>query len=952
MPVPDPNLTTESAPDLSRRLALAERALAARDKTIEALVQRERDRTAQRHSSFDAMEENTALQDVVVRETRELEAQNARLNREIGLRTAAEAERERVLAEVRFTHQRMNELIATIPASVWRSEGAPTSPEQRVVFVSDYAERLLGYSPQEWMSAPALWLSLVHPADREHAAREMTAVFEDMQPREMEFRVMHKDGRIVWTESRVTVLRDESGRPIGTRGVTLDITARKEAEAELQEQEDKLRRIVEHSTQVFYSHDPAGLLTYLSPRAKDFLDCSPAEALRPWTEFLTDHPGNAEGVKITQQATDTGEPQHPYQLQFKTGKGRIIWVEVHESPVVVAGQTVAMVGALTEITARVEAEARQRVEEDRYVLQRAALIAFTATRDGENLLGTLQRLTETAARTLNVERVSLWRYNSDRTAIHCVDLYELEANRHSAGLELSGTDYPGYFRALEEFDVLAADDARSDPRTCEFAEGYLRPLGIHSMLDAPISLGGLREGVLCHEHTGPGRHWTTDEETFAVAVANRISLALEGAERRRAGVELRSAHAQLEQLLAHSPAVLYRLKLAGAKVVPLMVTANIERLLGFTTAETLRDEWWPERIHPQDRDRAWAIVPHTLTHGATHTEYRIGHRDGSYRWVDDRQRLVSDLAGEPAELVGVWVDITERKQSEIAIQQLQSEMLAVSRQAGMAEVATSVLHNVGNVLNSVNISATLASARIRKSAGEDVARIADLLQEHAGDLPGFFANDPRGAKIPAFLQSVGEHSRAEQKALLAEMQSLVANVDHIKEIVAMQQSYARVAGVVETVPSSELIEHALRLNAGSMERHGIEVVREFAEVPPIAVEKHKVIQVLVNLIRNAQHACEEGGRADKRIWLRIGPNGSDGVKISVADNGIGIPPENLTRIFGHGFTTRRDGHGWGLHSGALAARELGGSLRAESAGLGRGATFTLELPLDQKPNLA
>jgi len=148
-----------------------------------------------------------------------------------------------------------------------------------------------------------------------------------------------------------------------------------------------------------------------------------------------------------------------------------------------------------------------------------------------------------------------------------------------------------------------------------------------------------------------------------------------------------------------------------------------------------------------------------------------------------------------------------------------------------------------------------------------------------------------------------------------------------------------------------MVEDALRLNAGSMERHEVTVVREFADVPPIAVEKHKVIQVLVNLIRNAKYACDDGGRADKRVWLRIARNGGDFVKIAVADNGVGIPAENLARIFEHGFTTRRDGHGFGLHSGALAARELGGSLRAESDGPGRGATFILELPLNSKESI-
>jgi C4-dicarboxylate-specific signal transduction histidine kinase len=123
----------------------------------------------------------------------------------------------------------------------------------------------------------------------------------------------------------------------------------------------------------------------------------------------------------------------------------------------------------------------------------------------------------------------------------------------------------------------------------------------------------------------------------------------------------------------------------------------------------------------------------------------------------------------------------------------------------------------------------------------------------------------------------------------------------------------------------------------------VDVVREYQVVPPIAVEKHKVLQVLVNLIRNAKYACDESGRVDKRMTVRVA-NGDGRIKISIADNGVGIPAENLTRIFHHGFTTRKDGHGFGLHSGAITARELGGSLSAYSAGPGCGAIFTLELP--------
>jgi len=161
--------------------------------------------------------------------------------------------------------------------------------------------------------------------------------------------------------------------------------------------------------------------------------------------------------------------------------------------------------------------------------------------------------------------------------------------------------------------------------------------------------------------------------------------------------------------------------------------------------------------------------------------------------------------------------------------------------------------------------------------------------------------------------------------------------------VAMQQNYARLGGVADVISVASLVEDSLRLNEGAMMRHGIVLRREFEDVPTIVVDKHRVLQILVNLIRNAKHACEAANGDEKVVTVRISAS-TVGVRIAVQDNGVGIAPENLTRIFNHGFTTKKDGHGFGLHSGALTAREIGGDLRAESMGLGRGAVFTLDLP--------
>jgi ligand-binding sensor domain-containing protein/signal transduction histidine kinase len=290
------------------------------------------------------------------------------------------------------------------------------------------------------------------------------------------------------------------------------------------------------------------------------------------------------------------------------------------------------------------------------------------------------------------------------------------------------------------------------------------------------------------------------------------------------------------------------------------------------------------------------------------------------------------------------LEIEERRQMQQEVERAHQELLEISRMAGMSEIATNVLHNVGNVLNSVNISAALATESVKKSKLGNLAKVTALLKEHEHDLGTFITSDPKGRQVPSYLAKLSEHLLADQTATLHELDSLRHNVEHINEIVAMQQGYAKISGVKEIVNVHSLVEDSLRMNLGALDRHGVQVIRDFQKVPPINVEKHKILQILVNLLRNAKYACDDSGRPDKRLTVRVA-NGDGRIKISVADNGVGIAPENLTRIFNHGFTTRLNGHGFGLHGGALAARELGGSLTVHSDGLGKGATFTLELPM-------
>ena len=329
-------------------------------------------------------------------------------------------------------------------------------------------------------------------------------------------------------------------------------------------------------------------------------------------------------------------------------------------------------------------------------------------------------------------------------------------------------------------------------------------------------------------------------------------------------------------------------------------------------------------------------------------EHQALRKDGSIFTAEVQARM-SMWKGRRTRFSAVR-DITERKRAEEELRKAHAELVETSRVAGIAEVATSVLHNVGNVLNSVNVSTSLVADQIKQSRAANIARVAALMREHAGDLGEFITSDPKGKQLPRYLEQLAEHLGQEQESLLKELQGLKANVEHIKDIITMQQSYAKAGGASQTVEVTELVEDALRMNADSIDRSGVRVIREYPpQVPRVTLHKYKALQILVNLIRNARHALAESKSAEKHLTMSV-KNSEDSVKISVTDDGVGIPAETLPRLFTRGFTTRKDGHGFGLHSSLAAAKEMGGQLQAQSDGPGKGATFTLELPLGRKPS--
>lgn len=291
-------------------------------------------------------------------------------------------------------------------------------------------------------------------------------------------------------------------------------------------------------------------------------------------------------------------------------------------------------------------------------------------------------------------------------------------------------------------------------------------------------------------------------------------------------------------------------------------------------------------------------------------------------------------------------EIAERKRTGEELKKAQEKLVETAWLVGRAEVATSVLHNVGNVLNSVNVTANLLLKENRYSKISNFTRAARMIEEHRDNLAEFLTRDEKGEKLPVYLVALSKHMEKEQETFTGMLKDLCNHVKHITELIAIQQSHDTSAGLTEVVSVGELLEEALQVKTPGMSPYSVEIIRKFENIPSCRLDRHKFLQIVINLLSNARYAVRESGDNTSRIiTVRLKKKGDDRFLVEVVDNGIGIPGKDLEKIFNLGFTTRRGGHGLGLHSAAIYAKKMGGSLKGHSGGRGKGAVFTLELPL-------
>ena len=306
-----------------------------------------------------------------------------------------------------------------------------------------------------------------------------------------------------------------------------------------------------------------------------------------------------------------------------------------------------------------------------------------------------------------------------------------------------------------------------------------------------------------------------------------------------------------------------------------------------------------------------------------------------------------DEAMAPTVLKWLLNHAQERKQFLNEQEHLQNKLGDAAYKIEMADVASTVLHNVGNVLTSVTVAATMIESVVDRSSVTLVNRMAELLKTHSEDLGNYLTEDPKGKRIPPSLEKLGAHLIQEQQTVLNEMKGLVRNIRHMKQIIASHQTMAKSAGAIESVALVDVLSHAMELSFQPGDTNWISIRRDYQDVPTVLVDQHQLLQVLVNILRNAKQAMRQQAQESHELHLRVTYQDDEKTRVlmTIQDSGIGIAPEHLSKMFTRGFTTKDDGNGIGLHSSVRAIQNMGGSMHVNSDGVGKGAIFTLIFPI-------
>jgi PAS domain S-box-containing protein len=531
---------------------------------------------------------------------------------------------------------------------------------------------------------------------------------------------------------------------------------------------------------------------------------------------------------------------------------------------------------------RLRADERARERADALLRTRSALLRL-AQRDDSDLDLALRAIVETTAHTMDVERVSYRALSENGRALECKTFYTRTEGAFSVEQKLSAENFPAYFDAVLVGRPIIADDAHRDERTREIASAF----SAVSKLDVPVWCRGQLAGLVCHEHVGAPRMWTTVEQDFAGAIAGLVSLALEAAERRRAEERYRLAARTTND-------VIWDWDLATDS---LDWSDGFSAMFRYDEKDVGRTiDWWKSHVHPDDVQRVAESLHRAIAGSDANwsEEYRFLRGDGSAAIVIDRGIIARDEQGRATRMIGAIMDVTERRR-------LEARLLVTDRMASLGTLAAGIAHEINNPLAYVlaNLDYALEELRIRRESG-DV--ISGLVEARSG-----------AWRVSEIVRNLKTFSRGDEAP----------------------------KHVIEVVP---VLESAINMAANEI-RHRARLVRDFRQIPPVAASEARLGQVALNLLVNAAQALTVGSAADHEIRIVTYTDERGHAVIEVRDTGPGIPPEIRTRIFDPFFTTKQVGGGTGLglsicHS---IVAGLGGEITADSDPSG-GCTMRVVLP--------
>lgn len=586
-----------------------------------------------------------------------------------------------------------------------------------------------------------------------------------------------------------------------------------------------------------------------------------------------------------------------------------------------------------EVAERKRAEETVRESEQRLMRQNIALselsrLDIQARRD---LKPAIRTLIERVSSTLDVPRCSIWLFNNNMTKLRCVGLYEAGKQDFSSGMELAAADFPAYFKALQEESVLVADDARTDPRTCQFLESYLKPKGITSMLDVPIKAGGKMIGVFCNEHIGSPRKWLVDEQNFCSSMADLVALMMESTERQRAEKTLRRSEKHFRSLIENASDTIAIMDGDGRIRY---CSPPVCRMTGHTP-ESLFGQNWLGFMHPDDAANVRTELPAiTAEEGSiTKLEYRFRHADGSWKYFESIQ---TNLLHDPT-VSGIVLNVRDVTDRKLVEQQLEQEHQNLEKTVtARTEELSASLERLQDT-NLRLLEANRHKSRFLSSMSHELRTPLNAILGFADLLRGQFfgALNEKQLQYVNQLDTSGRH--------------LLALINDLLDIAKID------SGAIELVPEKfaprEFVDATVSMMNAQFRRKNLEV--EIVHDPRVEVmtgDLRKCKQIMLNLLSNALKYTPEGGR----IMIETKSEGRRGIRVSVTDNGIGIEPSEQEKIFSefHQADRVRDEQLGGTGIGLALTKRLvelhGGSIGVKSE-VGKGSTFWFMLPIHSLP---